>query len=42
MDLVVNMQYMKLDNKFDGTSYNNEAYFKDKFDSYKYAKHLYL
>lgn len=34
VDLVVNMQYMKLDNKFDGTSYNNEAYFKDKFDSY--------
>lgn len=34
VDLVVNMQYTKLDNKFDGTSYNPEAYFKDDYESY--------
>lgn len=34
IDLVVNMQYTKLDNKFDGTSYNPEAYFKDDYHSY--------
>ena len=34
VDLVVNMQYTKLDNKFDGRAYNRQAYFKDDSHSY--------
>lgn len=34
IDSVVNIQYTQLNNKFDGTSYNPEAYFKDKSHSY--------